>query len=104
MKNSYWYRYFLVCNQMANKMVGHQPQNFALLLIEEENGRLFNKQMTSYFIAIDEFMSNLTANDTWILFDEIPMEEFAELSIEQIEADFEKYCEGRLKFKFDGDE
>lgn len=101
MKNTFWYRYFLVCNQLANKVMGHQPQNFASLILEEDNGRFMNSQMTCYFRVIDEFFSEMLANDTWQVFDELDMEELAELSVEQIEKDFNEYCDGILKLKLD---
>lgn len=101
MKNSYWYRYFLVCNQMANKILNMQPQNFALLILEENNGRFMNSQMTRFFHNINESLSELLANDDTLMFDELDMDELAELSVEQIEEDFENYCQGKLKIKFD---
>jgi len=101
MKNTFWYRYFLVCNQLANKVMGHQPQNFASLIVEEDNGRFMNSQMTCYFKVIDEFFSEMLANDAWQVFDELDIEELAELSVEQIEKDFNEYCDGILKLKLD---
>ena len=100
MKNSFWYRYFLVCNQMASKMVGHKPQNFAELIIEEDNGRFMNSQMTNYFRAVDAFFADLMSNDAWMMFDELDIEELAKLSVEQIQEDFENYCQGKFKFDF----
>jgi hypothetical protein len=101
MKNSYWYRYFLICNQLANKVMGHQPQNFALLRIEEEGGRFMNSQMTCHFDNINEFFSDLMCNDSSQVFDELDIDELAELSAKQLEEDFEKYCGGSLKmFEF----
>jgi len=100
MKNSFWYRYFLICNQLANKVMGHEPQNFALLMIEEQGGRFMNKQMTCYFYAIDDYLSELMSNDSGTVFEELDMDELAELSMEQITQDFEEYCNGRLKIDF----
>ena len=101
MENSYWYRYFLVCNQMANKIMGMQPQNFALLILEENNGRFMNSQMTRFFHSINESLSELLANDDTMLFDELDMDALADLSVEQIEEDFDNYCQGKLKIDFD---
>lgn len=101
MENSYWYRYFLICNQLANKIMGHQPQNFASLIIEEDNGRFMNSQMTRYFYDIDYFFSQMMSNDSGMVFDELGIEELSKLSPEQIQHDFEKYCDGSLKmFEF----
>lgn len=103
MKNTFWYRYFLVCNQLANKMMGHLPQNFALLIVEENLGRYGNEQMTQYFKLADEFLADMMANDPMIVFDELDIDELAELSIEQIQNDFEKFCQGRLRLHFDNE-
>ena len=101
MENSYWYRYFLVCNQLANKILAHQPQNFALLIKDEDGGRFMNSQMTRFFYAIDEYFSELTCNDNLMVFDELGIDELAELSVEQIEEDFENYCNSKMEmFKF----
>lgn len=96
MKNSYWYRYFLVCNQLANKILGMQPQNFALLIFEEDGGRIGNAQMTKFFHAADEFFSELLSNDSGMLFSEMDIDELASLSVEQIQEDFEKYCDSKV--------
>ncbi len=103
MENGFWYRYFLVCNQMANKIMGHQPQNFALLMVEEGNGRIMNSQMTCHFENVDEFFSDLMSNDSGIVFDELGLDNLAELSVEQIQEDFENYCQGKFRFKFEGE-
>jgi len=59
-----------------------------------------NSQMSRYFYEIDEFLSEMFANDTLQVFDELDMDELAELSMEQIKKDFEAYClEGALALK-----
>jgi|JI10StandDraft_1071094.scaffolds.fasta_scaffold30523_12 hypothetical protein len=104
MKNTFWYRYFLICNGLANKMMGHEPQNFALLIVEENLGRFGNAQMTQYFKLADEFLSDMMSNDRMMMFEELDMDVLAELSIEQIEQDFEQFCQGRLRLKFDNED
>lgn len=104
MKNTFWYRYFLICNGLANKMMGHEAQNFALLIVEENLGRFGNRQMTIYFDNANSFLSELISNDESMMFEELDIDELAELSIEQIEQDFEQFCQGRLRLNFDNED
>jgi hypothetical protein len=104
MKNNFWYRYFLVINQLSNAVLGFQFQNFAKLILEEENGRFGNEQMTKYFKALDLQYSDLMSNDAWMVFDELDIEELADISEEQLKEDFENYCNGKLIFDFRNDE
>jgi hypothetical protein len=67
-------------------------QNFAELLIEEEAGRLANKQMTRYFDTLDAVISTLMYNNAQWVFDQLPMEELAEIPAKQLEEDYERYC------------
>ena len=82
----------MICNQLANKLLGMQPQNFALMIVEENNGRFMNSQMTRYFYGIDEYFSEIMCNGEGSLFEELDIDELAELSMEQIEEDFKNYC------------
>ena len=52
--NDFYYRFFLICNDLANQMMGHVYQNFAELKVQESNGRYGNAQMTRYFDIADE--------------------------------------------------
>jgi hypothetical protein len=92
--NKFAYRAFLVCNTFANAMLGNGvlDQNFAKLLIDEENGATFNSQMTMYFDALDEQFSELYGNDPEWIWDFLEMEEVAEISPEQLEKDYFTYC------------
>ena len=103
MKNNFWYRYFLVINQLSNAVLGLEYQNFAKLILEEHNGRFGNKQMTKYFISLDLQYSDLMSNDSLIVFDELDIEELANISEDQLEKDFENYCNGKLIFDFRND-
>jgi len=94
------YRHFLIRNHLANNMVGHIYQNFARLLIDQEGGQIFNSQMTSYFTRLDEVISEMTSDDADWIWDYLDMEEVAEITPDELEADFEKYCNGRLKTNF----
>jgi hypothetical protein len=80
-------------------MMGHQPQNFALLLIEEQNGRFMNSQMTRYFEIADMTLCDMLGNDEGFMWDELDMDVIAELSIEEIESDYNEYCSGRLEIR-----
>ena len=97
MENSYHYRHFLICNKLANRMNGHKDLNFAQLVVDEENGRFMNSQMTKYFYMADRTISELIGNDEWFMFEELDINEVAKLSVEEIEEDYFKYCNGVLK-------
>lgn len=99
MENTYWFRWFLICSALANKVLGHQPQNFARLIIEEENGRYGNEQMTRYFNAINLQLCEIMANDETSMEDELDFEELAELSVGQIAKYYEEFCNGKLCLK-----
>lgn len=96
MENDSYYRHFLICNKLANEMNTHQPQNFAKLLLEEENGKIGNAQMTWYFKKADFIISRITDHPENYIWDVLDMEELAELSIEQIESDYEEFCNEKL--------
>jgi hypothetical protein len=97
MKNEFYYRFFLICNKLANDVLGFKFQNFAKLILEENNGRYGNTQMTKYFIQAEEFLSRLIGNDEGFMWDELEMEEIAKLTPEQLQEDFDNYCEGKMK-------
>ncbi len=77
-------------------MMGHLPQNHAKLMVEEDNGRFGNAQMTQYFKKADVVISNLIGYPEGWIWDELDMDEVAELSIEQIEEDYNNYCNEKL--------
>lgn len=97
MENTYWLRYFLMCNKLASEMCacrGWQVDNFAKLI--EEN-RIGNEQMIVYFHAADRVMAEFTANDCEVLFDMleydgISISDLAELDSETIENMTNEYC------------
>ena len=99
MENTFAYRFFLICNTLANGMMGMQPQNFAQLMVEEVEGRWMNSQMTRYFHIADRLMSELIGNDEEWVWDEIGMWEVAEISVEQLSKDYSEFCEGRISFE-----
>jgi hypothetical protein len=104
MENTYLYRHFLMCNALANKMQNIQPQNYAKLIIEQNNGRFMNSQMTCFFENADTFLSELVGNDEGLMWDELDMQEIAEMSVEQLQKDYNKFCNGRMKIQFINDE
>ena len=92
MKNTFEYRYFLLLNYLANKMVNVAFLNFAELIKSEGEGRFMNSQMTFYFYQLDESFSELMANDPDWVFDFIDIEELAEIPAKKLEDDYFKYC------------
>lgn len=92
MKNTYEYRYFLFVNYLANKMMNVQFQNFAKLILDEDNGRFMNSQMTKYFYQIDETISELIQNNPMWVFDELEIEQLAEIEPSKLELDYEEFC------------
>jgi hypothetical protein len=92
MKNSFEYRYFLLVNYLANKMVNMTFLNFAELIKSENEGRFMNSQMTFYFYQIDEAFSELMFNDSGWVFDYLKIDELAEITTEQLEEDYNQYC------------
>lgn len=92
MENTFEYRYFLLVNHLANKMVNMIPLNFAELIKSENEGRYMNKQMTFYFFMLDESLSRLMWNEPEWVFDFLDIEELAKLSPQQLEDDYESYC------------
>ena len=92
MENTFEYRYFLLVNHLANKMVNMIPLNFAELIKSERDGRFMNSQMTFYFYQLDETLSGLMCNEPEWVFDFIDIEELAELSPKQLEDDYNSYC------------
>lgn len=101
MENNYWFRWYLVCSKMANELLSHRDLNFALLFEEEDKGRFANKQMTYAFDRVNESLSSLCNNNETDVFDENDFSEIAELSTDDINEYYEKYCNGRMIFRFD---
>ena len=63
-------------------MMGHLPQNHAKLMVEEDNGRFGNAQMTQYYKKADTVISRLIGNYEGWIWDNLDMEEIAELSVD----------------------
>jgi hypothetical protein len=102
MKNDFNYRYFLFLNYLSNRTIGMVFLNFAELIKSEREGRYMNSQMTSYFFMFDEVFSDLIGNDTLWIFDELDLNELAEIPAEQLKNDYITYCvdeEEFIKFK-----
>jgi len=105
-KNSFWFRHFLMCSKVANLMMssrGWHVDNFAQSIIESENGRYGNDQMNVYFTMADRFFSELHCSEEDEVFnyleeDGISMEDLAKLSSEEIEEYYDKYCIGNIDF------
>ena len=61
-------------------MMGHLPQNHAKLMVEEDNGRFGNAQMTQYYKKADTVISRLIGNYEGWIWDNLDMEEIADIS------------------------
>jgi hypothetical protein len=102
MENTFSYRYFLLINYLANQMVNVSFLNFAELIKSENEGRFMNSQMTFYFNQLDDVFSELMGNNVGWVFEELSLDELAEIPAEQLEDDYITYCvddEEFLKFK-----
>jgi hypothetical protein len=105
-KNTFWFRHFLMCSQVANMMMlpkGWSVDNFAQSIIESENGRYGNDQMNVYFTMADRFFSELHCSDENVVFDYledegVSVEELAKLSKQEIDDYYDEYCIGKINF------
>lgn len=104
-KNTFWFRHFLICNRLAqvNCISGGEGANFAKYIYEEENeGRVFNSQMTRYFWFADEVISDIHLDESRSVFEmigeeqDIYLEQLAELTAEQLEDYYEQYVIGKV--------
>jgi hypothetical protein len=105
-KNSFWFRHFLICNELAKKIIsarGWHVDNFAETILESQNGMYGNDQMNIYFEIADEFFSDLHTSDSNEVFNELenedlPIEKLAQLSAKEIDYYFKRYCAGTIDF------
>lgn len=104
--NLYWVRHFLVCNELAKKSCetrGWACENFAKIILDEESGRLANRQMSCYFWAADAVLSDIRGNESELVFNalnddhDIYMEDLVALTPEQIKGMYEDYCIAKIK-------
>ena len=99
MKNTYWFRHYLICSKLTNAALGGlQDQNFAKLIQEEEDGVWGNTQMTKIFRNINDEFCDMTADDPSQVFEENDLEEIAKLSIEQLRKYESEYLRISIKF------
>jgi len=78
------------------------PQNFAKLIVDEDNGKTFNSQMTNIFWAIDKTIAELHGSDERMVFDcleeeEVTIGDLAELSTEKLDDYLQQYCYDSFK-------
>lgn|SRR5574343_485517 len=102
--NTYWIRYFLICNKIANIRASClEHQNFAELLIKEDYVYDFDSKITKYFWEVDDFLSELTKNENYFIFSMIEKEtgytldDMSIISADDIEKAYNEYCIGSLK-------
>lgn len=98
--NTFHYRHFLICNKMANDIMNVRPQNFAQLIVEEEEGgRFMNSQMTCYFHSVNRTLCDLIGNYEDFVWEELDMNEVAKLTPEELEEDYNNFCSGQIRFE-----
>ena len=104
-ENCYWFRHFLVCNRIAQnscKSGGGIDANFALYILQEENGQIFNSQMSYYFWAADKTICEITESEENEVFEmleeenEISLEDLSKLTGQTLFEYFENYIVGKL--------
>ena len=107
-KNTFWFRHFLMCSRVANLMIsarGWGQQNFANLILESEEGRFGNDQMIIYFTSADIFFSELHCSEEDEVFgyleeEGVSMETLSKLSDEEMEDYYNEYCVGMINFDY----
>lgn len=105
-KNTFWFRHFLMCSRVANLMMqarGWKSDNFARLILESENGCFGNDQMTIYFEQADEFICELHCSEPNCVFDflkedGVSQEDLANLTVSEIDKYYNEYCVGTIDF------
>lgn len=101
MENTYWFRFYLICSEIANNILGYNYQNFAKLYREIENGQYANEQMTRIFENINETLCELTANESDMVFEENDFEIIAKLTELELKSFYSEYCSGNIIFMVD---
>lgn len=97
MENTHWNRIFLICNHLANEVQpGIVYQNFAKLMVDEEEGRVFNSQMTFYFKKLVDNITDLTCDDRDMIYSDLEIEELAELSPQELLDYYHAFCSGSI--------
>ena len=83
MKNTTWFRHFLICNKIAEECcsnLGYLTGNFAKLIKEEDEGKIANSQMTRFFWAADKVLSDIRLCDNKQIFEMIEEEQDKDLN------------------------
>lgn len=99
MENTYWFRYFLIINDIANNILQFEPQNFAKLIVDEGNGVYANSQMTNIFYRVNESLCKVFANEEDMIFEENDINELAKLTIEQLNEYYNKFVDSQIELK-----
>ena len=92
----YALQYFLAINKIASDIVGHMPLNFAELILEEEQGRWANRQMTKHYYLILENMGRMFDFSSSDMELEFVYEELAKLTKKELDSLYNKYVCGRF--------
>lgn len=104
-KNTYWFRRFLLCNRTATKFAwsrGWEVKNFAQLIVDEQNGRYGNSQMTVLFTNAQRVFAEISEDEPDIVFEmiqeeqDLEIEDLAKLTAEELDMYYEEYIIGKL--------
>ena len=104
-KNTYWFRRFLLCNRTATKFAssrGWDVKNFAQLIVDEQNGVYGNSQMTALFKTAQSMFAEVSEEDSDVVFEmiqeeqDLELEDLAKLTDEELDAYYEEYIIGKL--------
>jgi len=103
MENTYWFRFYLICSEIANNILGLKYQNFANLYREIEGGAYGNEQMTRVFDNVNATLCDLTANESDMIFEENNFDLIAELTEGELKSYYQKFCAGSIQFIFESE-
>jgi hypothetical protein len=102
MENTYWFRFYLICSEISNNILGLKYQNFANLYREIESAYA-NKRMTRIFDNVNVTLCNLTANESDMIFEENDFDLIAELTESELKSYYQEFCAGCIRFIFESE-
>ena len=96
MKNTYWFRHYLICSKMANDVLGLKTLNFAKLLLQQENGQFANSQMTVTFNKISDVLCDITSSERNALDDELDFGYISQISDFEMKTYYNDFCLSKI--------
>lgn len=100
--NTFWFRHFLVCNELANKTLyltrGIGFVNFAALYLELSNRNYREHHVMSFFWFVDSFFCDLHESEKFLVFEELEdlILILANLTEQEFEVYYLEYCVGHV--------